>query len=61
VAIIVVVICVFFALAPAQWIAAVLPLPWTDVTLVMSRVIFLVIGGGAGVALWQYYKARKPD
>jgi len=60
-AIIVAAICVFFAFAPAQWIAAVLPLPWTDITLVMSRAIFLVIGGGAALVLWRHYKAIKPD
>jgi hypothetical protein len=56
---IVAVICAFFAFAPGEWIAAVLPLPWTEPSLVMARAIFLVIGGGAVVVLWRYYKAMK--
>ena len=56
-AIVILPVCAFFALAPDEWIMAVLPLPWTAPALAISRAIFLIIGAGAAVVVWRYYKA----
>jgi hypothetical protein len=48
-------ICAFFGFAPEDWVTGLLPLPWSDTALVLARVTFLVIGGGAVVFLWQSF------
>jgi hypothetical protein len=58
-AIIVFVLCLFFAFGPTEWITGWLALPWSDASLAITRAIFLVIGGGAAVVLWRYF--HKPS
>lgn len=49
-------VCAFFAFAPEDWVTGLLPLPWSDTALVLARVTFLVIGGGAAVLLWRSFR-----